>query len=64
MSEVEARVLTAPISGDGAETPDKGERTLCERFARDLPKLAGQLGTVRGSFRLIEAGTPSAELQP
>jgi hypothetical protein len=31
--------------------------TLRERFARRLLKLAGLLGTVRGSFRPVEAGT-------
>jgi hypothetical protein len=35
--------------------------TLRERFARRLPKSIGHVGTVRGSFRLIEAGTSSRE---
>ena len=72
-SEMETR--TAPnnfasilLSGDdGAEAiAEEGEgfRTLRERFARRLPKLVRQVGTVRGSFRLIEAGTSSAEPQP
>jgi hypothetical protein len=62
MSVMEARV--PPITCDGAEAlSDKGERTLRERLARRLPKLARQLGTVRGSFRLIEAGTSLEEQQ-
>jgi hypothetical protein len=69
-----AVTLLVPISSargrssarrDGAEAlTDEGERTLRERFARRLPKPARQVGTVRGLFRLIEAGTSSAELQP
>jgi hypothetical protein len=35
--------------------------TLRERFARGLPNPAGHVGTVRGSFGLIEAGTSSQE---
>ena len=35
--------------------------TLRERFARRLPKSIGHVGTVRGSFRLIEAGTSPLE---
>jgi hypothetical protein len=61
-----ARVLTA--SGDDAAEAVADEndlfRTLQERFAQGLPKLARQVGTVRGSFRLIEAGTSLEEQQP
>jgi hypothetical protein len=35
--------------------------TLRERFARGLPNSGRHVGTVRGSFRPIEAGTTSQE---
>jgi hypothetical protein len=37
--------------------------TLRERFARRLPKPARLLGTVRGSFRQIEAETSPPQTQ-
>jgi hypothetical protein len=36
-------------------------RTLRERFARRLPEQYTHLGTVRGSFRPLEAGTGSTK---
>jgi hypothetical protein len=59
-----ARTASLLLSGDGAEAlTDEGEplRTLQERFARRLPKLARRLGTVRGSFRLLEAEASAQE---
>jgi hypothetical protein len=52
-----ARMGSSAGRNGGEALTDAGERTLRERFARRLPKPARQVGTVRGSFRLIKAGT-------
>ena len=41
---------------------DSPDGTLQERFAHRLPNRSTQLGTVRGSFRPLEAGTLAHEM--